>query len=135
MRLTSEAILRRAADHFGDPGSRARYLELYDEAAVVHGYPGVEPGIASIRKFYDAFWAAFPDARLEIEDTVEDHDRLAARFVVHATHRGEFLGVPATGRAVALTGITILRFRDGRCVERWSEANFLSLLRQLGAIS
>ena len=128
------SILELAANHFSDPTTRARYFDLYDTRAVLHGYPGVEPGMESIQQFYASFWAAFPDAQLRIEDTVEQGEKLAARFAVTATHRGVFMGVPPTGRRVVLTGITLLLFRQGKCVERWSEANFLALLQQIGAV-
>jgi len=131
---TNASILELAAAHFSDPATRARYFDLYDAHAVLHGYPDVEPGIDSIKKFYASFWAAFPDARLEIEDVVEQGQKLAARFVVRAMHRGEFMGVPPTGRSITLTGLTVLSFRDGKCTERWSEANFLAVLQQIGAI-
>lgn len=127
-------VLRRAAKHFGDPARRETYFDLYDEHAVLHGYAGVEPGIASIKQFYAAFWAAFPDSRLLLEDLFESGDKLACRFVVEATHAGPFLGVPASGRRVMLPGITILRFENGKCVERWSQADFLGVMVQIGAV-
>src|SRR6185503_2567893 len=107
------------------------YFDLYDPSAVLHGYPGVEPGLASIKQFYAGMWTAFPDSRLAIEDCVEEGAKLAARFAVHATHRGEFMGVAATGRSVVITGITVLYFRGEKCIERWSEANFPALMEQI----
>jgi predicted ester cyclase len=50
------------------------------------------------------------------------------------THRGEFMDIPPTGREIGLGGITILRFENGRCVERWSQVDMLGLLAQLGAV-
>jgi hypothetical protein len=44
------------------------------------------------------------------------------------------LGVPATGTLIALPGITILHFRGGQCVERFSQADMLGLLIQVGAV-
>jgi len=44
------------------------------------------------------------------------------------------MGIPPTGKQVTMTGITILRFAGGKCVERWSEADFLGLLQQLGVV-
>jgi len=128
---TSATLLLSAAESFSAPATRSAYFDLYSPDAVLHGYPGVEPGIESIRNFYAGLWSAFPDAELTIEDTVEAGDKLAARFTLRATHRGEFMGVAATNRRVTATGITILRFQNGRCVERWSEANFLALLQQI----
>ena len=72
--------------------------------------------------------------RIRLDDVLERGDEVAARFAFTATHRGEFMSVPATGRPVEVTGITILKYRDGRCVERWSEMNTLALLQQIGAI-
>src|ERR1051325_8367010 len=109
--LTSESnseILRRAGKNFGDPASHEAYFELYDEQAVLHGYAGVEPGIESIKQFYDRFWTVFPDSQLKVEDVFEAGDKVACRFMVEATHLGPFLDIPATGRKVTLPGITIL---------------------------
>src|SRR3712207_5495128 len=55
------ASLHRAATHFSTPANRPAYFDLYDANIVLHGYQGVTPGIASVRHFYTAFWAAFPD--------------------------------------------------------------------------
>jgi predicted ester cyclase len=66
---------------------------------------------------------------------MEEGDKLACRFVVRATHRGPLQGIPPSGRSVTLPGITILRFRDGRCVERWSQADFAGMLRQIGVLA
>ena len=126
----NRAILERARECWNAQDGRG-YLELYDEGATLHGYPGVEPGIDGIRGFYEAFWAAFPGSRLTFEDVIAEGDRVAVRFAVRGTHRGDFQGIPATGRQVALTGITILRFAAGKCVERWSQADFAGLLSAL----
>jgi steroid delta-isomerase-like uncharacterized protein len=116
-------------------GDLAGYLQLYDEDVILHGYAGVEPGFANVRRFYEGFWLAFPGSRLIFEDVFASSDRVACRFVVEGVHAGPFLGLEATGRSISLPGITILRFRAGRCVERWSQADFLGLMAQLGAVS
>lgn len=110
------------------------YLRLYAPSIRLVGYAGVEPGIDSVRAFYRALWDAFPAPRITVEDTFAAGDRIACRFVMTARHAGPFQGLPATGRDIALPGITILRFEDGRCVERWSQADFLGLMVQLGAV-
>ncbi len=127
------AILQHALEYFKEEEKREGYFELYDENAVLHGYVGVEPGLTSIKQFYNTLWAAFPDSRVEIEALITKNDMVVCRFVMYATHRGDFMGVAATGKAIQLPGITILRFTDGKCVERWSQADFLGLLAQLGS--
>jgi steroid delta-isomerase-like uncharacterized protein len=109
-------------------GDEQGYLELYAADAVLHGYPAVEPGLDGIRRFYEAFWVAFPDSQLIVEDVVAEGDKLAARFVVQGTHAGEFRGIPPTGRPISMPGIAILRFAGGKCVERWSQADLAGLL-------
>ena len=128
------AVLEQARANFNDPATRERYFDLYDPHCTVHGYAGVEPGIASIRDFYAAFWTAFPDCTLHFDDLLAEAGRVACRFHVQATHLGPFNGIPATGKPVLIPGITILEFRDGRCVERWSQADFLAVLQQIGAL-
>ena len=127
--------LETALAHFSDPVTRERYFDLYDRDCVLHGYPGVEPGFASIRAFYESFWTAFPDVRITIDDVLESGDKLACRFTCRGTHGGPFMGVAATQKRIEFPGITILSFRDGRCVERWSQADFLTVLVQIGAIA
>jgi steroid delta-isomerase-like uncharacterized protein len=129
----NEAALAAARDEW-NAGNLEGYLRLYAPDAVVHGYAGVEPGLAGIRQFYEAFWTGFPASHLEFEDVFAAGDRVACRYVLRGTHAGAFQGIPATDRSVTMPGITILRFAAGRCVERWSQADFLGLLGQLGVL-
>lgn len=101
----------------------------------MHGYAGVEPGKAGITAFYQRMWSAFPDARVEIDEAIEAGDRVVARFRFLGTHKGEFLGVAPTGKAIETHGITILKMKDGKCVERWSATDFLAVMVQLGAFT
>jgi steroid delta-isomerase-like uncharacterized protein len=110
------------------------YLAIYDPAIVLHGYPGVDHGLDSVRRFYVGFLGAFPDARLLLHDVLAVDDKVVCRFQCIGTHRGPFMGVPATGKPVDFTGITVLRFAGGKCIERWSHADFLKLLQQIGAL-
>lgn len=130
---TGVEALTRAGERW-NAGDLDGYLEMYDRNAVLHGYAGVEPGLNSISAFYREFWAAFPGSRLVFEDRFEVDGKVACRFVVNGTHAGPFQGMPATHKAISLPGITILRFDGEKCVERWSQADFLSMLQQLGAL-
>ena len=132
--LDNEKILRQAANNFNDLPNRERYFELYAEHAVLHGYEGVDPGLPSIRPHYRAFWDAFPDVRLTLDEVFSTDHRLACRFSIEGTHQGPFRGLPATGRRVSYPGITILHFDNSKCVERWSLTDRVGLLRQFGII-
>lgn len=83
--------------------------------------------------FMIAFTQAFPDSVIEIEDCIAEGDRVVTRWILNATHREEFQGIPATGRAVQFSGLEFNRVRDGRLVEHLSQFDLAGLMRQLGA--
>ena len=84
----------------------------------------------------DASWrhSAFPDGRFAVEDTIAEGDRVAVRWTFHGTNTGEYLGAAATGRAIHVTGINILRIEKGRIAEMWIQADDLGEREQLGWI-
>jgi predicted ester cyclase len=110
------------------------YLKLYDETILLHGYSPQPFDKTGVRAFYQAIFAAFGGCTLTVDEVLADGDRLSCRFTMTGRHQGTFMGVPATGVDIVLPGITILHFRDGRCVERWSSADMLGLLVQIGAV-
>lgn len=126
----------RAIDALNDPGRRDEYFEiLYDDDVVLHGYsPEPMVGKPAVRAFYQALFHAFPDCRATPEQYLVEGDSLTMRFRFAGTHLGEFQGIPANGRAFDIGGITILRFGEARCVERWSVADFLTMMIQIGAV-
>lgn len=81
-----------------------------------------------------AFNAAFPDARLTEQDLISEGEKVVTRWTLHGTHQGDYQGLPATGRSVALTGITVDRIKGGQVVEHWVELDLLGLLQQLGTV-
>ena len=80
------------------------------------------------------FFAALPDVRHEVHDVVAEGNQVAARLTVHGTHRGELMGMPPTGKAVAFGSMNLFRLADGAITEQWATTDMLGMLRQLGAI-
>lgn len=79
------------------------------------------------------FASAFPDITITVEDVVVPGDRIAFRSTMRGTHRGEFLGVAATGRTVEVTLVDIMRIEAERIVEQWGGPDLHDLVRQLTA--
>ena len=130
----NEAVFQRAVNNWND-GNLTAYLDLYDEQVILHGLPpGLPPGREGVKLFYDGLWEAFPQPRLIIQDVIMADDRLACRFQMEGIHQGAFMGIPPTGKRVQVPGMTILRFANGKCVERWNQTDMLGWLQQLGAI-
>ncbi len=124
----------RAIDRW-NAGDLDSYLELDDDSIALHGYSEKPMAKSEVRAFYEGLFAPLSDIRVQIQEVVEDVEHVAARFTMTGTHTGELAGVPATGRTVTQQGMTMLHFRNGRCIERWSVADFLPVLIQIGAIS
>jgi predicted ester cyclase len=131
--VSNRQTLTRAVQCFADPQRRQEYFHLYSDDIVLHGYQGVEPGLESVKRFYCAFWAVFPDAKVIVEELLEDADTLVTRYLITGTQQQPFMGVAAAGQPIALPGISILHFRSGRCFERWACSDSLVLLSQIGA--
>ena len=94
----------------------------------------VDDGREANRQFWAAFFTALPDLTATMEDLVISGDRVVGRFVYRGTHRGEFMGIPASGRPVEMRSIDIWRVADGLFVEHWDELNTLEFFQQLGAL-
>ena len=110
------------------------YLRLYDEGIRLHGYSPEPMGKAQVRGFYAEIFSAFDTPELSFEEVLWDGDVCAIRFAMTGRHVQEFMGVPATGTPITLPGITILHFRGERVIERFSQADMLGLLVQVGAV-
>ena len=80
------------------------------------------------------FRTAFPDLTHTCDEIMSDGDRVAERFTTTGTHRGEFQGIPPTGKQVEFTGTSIFRVRNGRIVEERTSTDLLALMSQLGVI-
>jgi predicted ester cyclase len=130
---TNEAVLRAAVESFNDRGTRERYLDMYSADVVLHGYPRGLEGLDGARRFYSQLWSAFPDARLTIEQVIEQGDELAARYVLSGVQAAEFFGAPSEGESRTFEGIAWLRFRGGQAVEVWQASGTLDLLTRLTA--
>ena len=132
-RTVNEATLQRAFEAW-NAGNLEGYLALYDDSIKLHGYSPAPMDKTAVRGFYEMIHRAFDGPQLTFHDVFSDGDRLAIRFTMTGTHRDQFVGLAPTGRSIAVHGITILRFSEGRCVERWSSVDMYGWLAQLGAV-
>ena len=96
--------------------------------------PGQGPGLDGLKDILRAMRAGFPDIVFSIQEQIADQDKVASRFEWTGTHRGEFLGIPATGRPVRVWGIVIDRLEDGRIKDTRIIMDTVGLLGQLGVL-
>jgi len=93
---------------------------------------GAAVGPAVYRRHVEKFLIGFPDLKFTVNDTISERDKLVVDWTITGTHRGEFLGVPATNKRVSFSGITINQIADGKIIESTVAWDALNLLRQLG---
>lgn len=132
----NKALVRRWYAEF----AQTYHLDFLDEvyAPTWAGHlprSGDLQGAADHKRVARIFQVAFPDAQYTIEDLVAEGDRVVSRYTMHATHTGEMLGIPPTGKAVTVTGINIHRIVDGQFVEQWAQFDALGMLQQFGVLS
>ena len=77
-------------------------------------------------------WKGFPDVSFSIVDIMADGDKTVTRFVIRGTHEGEFMGIPATGKKIEVSGIMVSRIENGKWVEEWEEMDTMGMMMQLG---
>jgi steroid delta-isomerase-like uncharacterized protein len=81
-----------------------------------------------------AFLAGFPDLRWSIEDTIAEKDKVVACWTISGTHKGDYVGIPATNKKVSVEGITIHNVAGGKIMDSYSNWDVLGMMQQLGVV-
>ncbi len=129
-----KAMLRRIFDEAVNGGDTSVIDELVDPSYVNHNLPAPTPGNEGFKQVIMMFRNAYPDLHVTVEDMIAEGDKVASRGTWRGTHRGEFMGVPATGKQVAVSYCDIWRVENGKLVETWTQSEELGLIQQLGVI-
>jgi steroid delta-isomerase-like uncharacterized protein len=115
-------------------------LEVIDEL-VDPGYVGHDPsqpeplrGPDGLRSFVETYKAAYSDGRITVDEQFAEGDTVTTRWTGQGTNDGELLGIPATGKQVTVTGITVSRLSGGKVVEEHTVWDTFGMLRQLGVV-
>jgi steroid delta-isomerase-like uncharacterized protein len=94
--------------------------------------PGAPPTAAGLKAWITSFRAAFPDLHYTIEDSIAEGDRVVQRTTARGTMKGDFMGMPASGKSATWSEIHIIRFENGKSIEHWAVVDQLGMLAQLG---
>ena len=109
--------------------------QLADDFVERDEIPGLPPTKDGVVQYFRIMLAAFPDMRMDVQDSFASGDKAVARLRISGTHQGEFMGIPATGKPVSVNLIDITRFGDdGLAREHWGVADLLAMMQQLGVI-
>ena len=136
MSIKENETIARRFEEAANTGNTADAAEFIAPGFTQYG-PGTPPlpsgpeGFQELIRFYRA---VFPDLHLTIEDMLVTEDKAAIRYRVRGTHRGEFEGIPPTGKQVETMGIDIVHITDGKITKAWTLYDTLGFLQQIGAV-
>jgi len=110
--------------------------ELLAEDFIEHEeFPGLSSDRDAVKQFVGMFRTAFPDLKIEAHEMVVENDTACVRSTWSGTHKGEFAGMPATGKHFEVETFDLVKFgSDGKATEHWGVTDNLKMMQQLGVI-
>jgi steroid delta-isomerase-like uncharacterized protein len=128
----NKAIVRRYREAYN-----ANNLDALDQIVakdlVSHSLlPGLPPGLEGGKMAHRIFLQSFPDSQTKSEMMIAEGDKVFELYTSHGTHKGEFMGFPATGKKYEISSMVVYRFANGKIVEQWGLNDAQTLMMQLG---
>jgi len=129
---TNKAIIRRVFDEIVNNGNLGVADELIGPAYVNHGVPVPATGPEALKMAVGLFRTAFPDIHVTLEQVVAEGDRVATHGYFTGTHKGDFNGIPPTGKSIKVAYVDLWRLENGKAAENWVQMDMMGLVQQLG---
>ena len=129
------AVLGRFIEEVINQGNLDAANEIVEENFIeLDPLPGQRQGREGLKEIIAMMRAAFPDIHWVADETIASGDKVVTRFTWTGTHRGPFLGIPATGKQVTVKGVVIDRLANGRMADSRILMDSLGMMQQLGVI-
>ena len=127
--------VRQMVEMFNEPSRRQEYLDMHAEDLVLHGLPEMfSPDKEGLSQFYAGFFEAFPGVTVTAEHLIAEGDQIAVFVRLQGVNEGDFMGMPPAGKAIDVRGVSMLRFANGKIVERLLVLDQMTMLQQLGVV-
>lgn len=131
----SKALVREFVEEAQGRGNMEAVDDYLAVDFVNHSvFPGFSPDREGVKQLFGALHAAFEDFRVVIHDQVAEGSKVVTRKTLYGTHRGEFMGVPPTGKPVGFEVIDILYVDGGKITDHWTQVDLLGLMQQFGVV-
>jgi steroid delta-isomerase-like uncharacterized protein len=127
----NKALVRRAVECFNRRDLDGFFKVLARD--YIEHLPTGDVSLAHLKNYASSFFTAFPDIIITINDIVAEGDKVAVSVNWKATHQGEYMGIPATGKKIDIMVAWIIKISDGKWVEFWNVTD-IRLAQQLGVI-
>jgi steroid delta-isomerase-like uncharacterized protein len=130
----NKAAERRVIEEL-NKGNLAIIDELFAADYVYRGSAGMEAkGAEGFKQLMTTALSAITDFHMATEEMVAEGEKVVTRTTVSGTHKGDFVGIAATGKRFSFSAILIVRFVDGKEVNAFGVADMFGMLQQLGAV-
>ncbi|MDQ6806919.1 MAG: ester cyclase [Actinomycetota bacterium] len=134
MSAENEELVRRFFEEFcndrradvADEVIAADYIAHGPQAPPAEGPDGIRERVGLYQDAVDGHW--------DVQEIISAGDRVVACWIGNGTHRGELMGVEATGRPISVEAISVFRVESGKIAEEWTVWDALGLLQQVGAV-
>ena len=130
----NKAVVRRFVEEVQCQHNLAALDELFSSDFVDHSGMSNPPTLEGSRRLFTMMFAAFPDMSFVIRQQIAEGDKVLTHKTLHATQLGLFMGIPATGKAVAVDVMDILTVAGGKITEHWTVGEMLRMMQQLGVV-
>jgi steroid delta-isomerase-like uncharacterized protein len=120
-------------EDFWNKHNIAAFGKYFTSGFVMHMTDGDQNG-EQYKGLCQAYFSAFPDLYITTDDLIAEGDKVTKVWTANCTHKGDFMGIPATGKPVSVKGMEVFRIEDGKIAEIWSIMDNLGMMQQLGVI-
>jgi steroid delta-isomerase-like uncharacterized protein len=131
----NKALVRRFVEEVQSRHNLTAVDDIMDPNMIDHAaQPSSLNSVEAFKKFFSGTLIAFPDMKTVIHNQVAEGDQVVTHKTFHGTHKGEFMGIPPTGKKVAFEVIDIFRIAGGKFAEHWAVVDMMSVMQQLGVL-
>ena len=109
-------------------------FEKYYATEFIGHSAGADQNFEQTKGFCQAYFTAFPDLHISTDLLIAEGDKVTKVWTATCTHKGDFMGIQATGKRIMVKGVEVFRIADGKIVENWASMDNLGMLQQLGVI-
>ena len=132
----NKALARQLVEEVLNRGNMSRADEIIAPNFVEHEElpPEIPPGREAPKLMFTMLRSAFPDFKATIKQLIAEGDKVVLYMTWTGTQKGEFMGVPPTGKSIAIDVIDIIRIAEGQFVEHWGVMDQMAMMQQLGVM-
>lgn len=126
-------FIQAYTEDFWNKQNIAVFEKYFTADFIVHNANG-DQNFEQYKGLCKAYFTAFPDLYITTDDQVAEGDKVTKVWTANCTHKGEIMGIPATGNQIVVKGIEVFKIEDGKISELWASMDNLGMMQQLGVI-